>query len=195
MPNKSLNRSGGWARNLKSKVAGRRPVSLGINCSTRMDAMAADRKARTDLRNALVRYMTGEIQTFAFDDQNSDCCRATDTSVQQISRFLWNIHDDTIDHPISVSPQGWAVLRRIVAFLDTDLEIETTQEQPAWPFHDDEEWHANEYLVNVIGLLEYDPAIHARQVHPWWNRIPSSIGFVLLGGLVVVAVILAFFLS
>ena len=29
--NKSLNRSGGWARNLNSKVAGRRPVSFGVN--------------------------------------------------------------------------------------------------------------------------------------------------------------------
>ena len=33
--NKSLNRSGGWARNLNLKVAGRRPVSFGVmrqNC-------------------------------------------------------------------------------------------------------------------------------------------------------------------
>jgi hypothetical protein len=29
--NKSLNRSGGWARNLNSKVAGRRPVSFGVS--------------------------------------------------------------------------------------------------------------------------------------------------------------------
>ena len=28
--NKSLNRSGGWARNLNLKVAGRRPVSFGV---------------------------------------------------------------------------------------------------------------------------------------------------------------------
>ena len=160
-----------------------------------MDAMAADRKVRTDLRNALVSYMTGKIHTFAFDDQNSGFCSTkttTDNSVHQISRFLYNIHDDFINHPISVGPQGWAVLRRIIAFLGTDLDIETTQEQTVWPFHDEEEWHANESLVNEIGLPEYDPVIHGRQVNPWWNRIPSSVGFVVLGGLLVGILILIF---
>ncbi len=74
-------------------------------------------------------------------------------------------------------------------FLGTDLDIETTQEQPAWPFHDEEEWHANECLVDEIGLPEYDPAIHGCQVNPWWNRIPSSVGFVLLGGMVIAVVV------
>jgi len=151
--------------------------------------MAIDRKARTDLRNALVSYMTGEIRTFAFDDQNSVYFKATDVSVQEISRSLWYIHDDLIDHPISVNTCGWAVLRRIVAFLATDLEIEETPKQSSWPFRDEKEWHASERLVNETNLPEYDPTIHGRQVQPWWNRIPSSVGFAVLAGLVVAVMV------
>src|SRR5207249_52855 len=33
--------------------------------------MAADRKARADLRDALIGYMRGDIRTFEFDDRNS----------------------------------------------------------------------------------------------------------------------------
>ena len=151
-----------------------------------------DRKARTDLRNALVSYITGEIRAFEFDDRNSEYFRTTDTSVQQISRFLYSIHDDFIDHPISVSAQGWSVLRRILAFLSTDLDIKTSVNDSTWPFHDEEQWYANEHLVDEIGLSEYDPVIHGRQVNRWWNRIPSSVGFALLA---IVTVIFAICLS
>ena len=150
--------------------------------------MAADREARTNLRNALARYMTGAIHTFAFDDANSDCAKSTDAGVQEISQFLYNIHDDTLDHPISVTWDGWTALRRILAFLDTDLDIETTPEQPTRPFRDDEQWYAYKHRVNDMRLPEYDPTIHAQQIHPWWNRIPSSVGFAILAGLVVVTI-------
>lgn len=148
--------------------------------------MVVDRKARTDLRNALVRYMTGEIRSFEFEDKTSPfeiAKTTTDNGVRQVAGFLWYIYDELINHPISVTSQGWATLRRILAFLRTDLDIGTTQEQPAWPFHDHEEWQRNEWLLNDIALPEYDPAIHGRQVNPWWNRIPSSVGFAILFGL------------
>jgi hypothetical protein len=85
--------------------------------------MAADRKARADLRNALVSYMRGDIRTFEFDDRNSvyfEQGLTEDRSVRDIGRVLWSMHDDFIDHPISVSSDGWLVLKRIVAFLGTD---------------------------------------------------------------------------
>jgi hypothetical protein len=85
------------------------------------------------------------------------------------------------------------VFRRIVAFLATDLEIETTPEQETWPFRGENEWHANEHLVDEVGLPEYDPAIHGRPANPWWNRIPSTVGFLILGA-IVVAVLMALFL-
>ncbi len=74
-------------------------------------AVAVDRIARSQLRESLVAYMTGAIGTFAFDDRNSECGESSDNSVRQISECLYHIHDDT---------EGWNVLRRIVAFLDTD---------------------------------------------------------------------------
>jgi hypothetical protein len=152
--------------------------------------MAIDRQARTGLRNALVSYMAGAIRTFAFDDQNTACCKTADRSVQEISRFLYNLHDDFIDHPISVTSQGWEVLRRVVAFLDTDLEITTRQQNPSWPFHDEEEWHVNEHLVNETDLPDYAPAVHRRPIKPWWNRIPSSVGFLVLAALIAAVIVL-----
>jgi len=157
--------------------------------------MAVDRKARTQLRKALVSYMADEIRSFEFDDQNTEFQSAkttTDNSVHQISLFLFNIHDDFIDQSISVSPDGWAVLRRILAFLSTDLDIEAPQKEPAWPFQNDEEWQRHESLLNDIDLSEYDPVIHCRQIQPWWNRIPSSLGFAILGSLLVAVLILLF---
>jgi hypothetical protein len=159
----------------------------------RIEAMGVDRKARDDLRSALVRYMTGEMRSFEFDDQTSpfQSAKATsDESIRRISRELWTIYDDLIDHPISVTPEGWAALRRILAFLQTDLEIEKTRDRDTWPFHDHEEWLQNERVLNDVDLPEYDPTIHGRPANPWWNRISSVVGFVILGCLLAVVLIL-----
>jgi hypothetical protein len=147
--------------------------------------MTVDRELRADLRKAVLRYMRGEIHSYAFDDSNSACCRpktTADRSLREISAFLYNIHDDFVDHPISVGPQTWAVLRRIVAFLGTDLDMDPGAPRQAWPFRDEDEWRAHELRVHEFELPEYDPLIHGRQVNRWWNRIPSSVGFVVLGG-------------
>jgi hypothetical protein len=146
--------------------------------------MVIDRQARTALRETLVRYMTGAICTYDFDDRNTALGKSSDVGVQAISRFLYYFHDGLIDHPIAVGPDAWLAFRRIVAFLGTDLEIETAAEQKLWPFHNEKEWHANEHLVNEVGLPEYDPAVHGGPANPWWNRIPSSIGFIILGGII-----------
>jgi hypothetical protein len=142
--------------------------------------MTLDRKARTNLRNALVSYMTGAIRTFAFEDQYSMCRKSPDQNVQEIVGFVWYIHDGLIDHPISVTSQGWELLRRAVAFLGTDLEFTAPRDPSSWPFQHETEWQANEYLLDELGLPDYDPAVHGRPANPWWNRIPSSIGFLIL---------------
>jgi len=157
-----------------------------------MDPMTADREARIELQNALVGYMAGEIRTFEFDDRKSTICSRNETAddgLRQVSRFLYGIHDDLIDHPSSISPQGWATLRRIVAFLGTELEIDATDEHPAWPLHDEDTWRANEWIVSKAGLPDYDPAIHGRQNQRWWNRIPFTVGFAILGGILIVVLI------
>lgn len=168
--------------------------------------MGVDHQARHDLQTALIDYMVGEIRSFEFDDRITPFYRAKvidDGSVCQIAHFLWSTYDSLIDHPISVTQEGWATFRRILAFLGTDLEIEKPQKRNAWvdewwrngwPFRDDEEWLRNEPLLDEITLPAYDPAIHGRPANPWWNRIPSSVGFAILGG-ILLAILLMLLLS
>jgi hypothetical protein len=156
--------------------------------------MTVDREARLALRDALVRYMTGEIKSFEFDDTVSPLADAKapgDGGLRQIARALWMMYDDLIDHPISVLPEGWDALRRTLAFLQTDIDDVGGGRCPAWPFASEEEWRRNAHLLNGITLPPYDAAVHGRPANPWYNRIPSVVGFaVLLAVLVVVAFVL-----
>jgi hypothetical protein len=34
-------------------------------------------------------------------------------------------------------------------------------------------------------LPQFDTAIHSRPVHPWWNRIPTTVGIGILLGLLI----------
>lgn len=98
--------------------------------------MTIDRQARADLRSVLVSYMTAGTPPSHLMTKTRPSRKAWTKSVHEVSQFLYNRHDDFVDHSISVSPHGWTVLRRIVAFLGTELEIEATQDQPSWPFRD-----------------------------------------------------------
>ena len=157
-------------------------------------ATTTDREKRAELRDALVRYMAGDICTFAFDDMNSACRDTTDASLKLISKELNLIHDDLIDHPESVTQESWETLRRTVAFLATDLQMDTAAALSAWPFHDEYEWRSHRQLVGGVQIPDYDPAVHGRQVHPWWNRIPVTVGFALLGCIVLVVLVVLFIL-
>lgn len=141
--------------------------------------MTVDRQARTTLRNAIVAYMSGAIRSFAFQDQYSPFRASPDEAVQEIVRQVWYIHDELIDHPISVLLEGWEILRRTVAFLGTDLDI-APSECRVWPFRDEAEWHLHEHLVDQLDLPDYAPDVHGCPANPWWNRIPTSIGVLIL---------------
>jgi hypothetical protein len=143
--------------------------------------MSIDHQARRDLQKALVGYMAGRVRTFAFDDQNTACQRSSDKN-------------DFIDHPVSVAPIYWEVLLRIVAFLGTELAIRNTPKAACWPFKDNEEWHSNEERLNEFDLPDYDVTVHHRIVNSWWNRIPSSIVFLVLGCIVAGLVVTLFIL-
>ena len=148
--------------------------------------MAIDRNARMTLRNAIVAYMLGKIRSFEFDDEIEvlrDTKSTSDESVCEIAKFLWNTYDDTVNHAISLTSQGWETYRRVLTFLPTDLEIETMQDHDAWPFRDHEEWLRNENDLDALNLPQYDPVIHGRHIHPWWDRIPSGVGFAILGAI------------
>ena len=144
--------------------------------------MTIDHQARMNLQKAVVGYMAGNIRTYRFDDENSDCQHSPDSSVRQISRILYTLHDDFIDHPISVTPHHWAALLRVVAFLGTELEIGSKEKGPEWPFRDHDEWKSHQNRLSNFDLPEYDISVHYRIVNPWWKRIPSSIGFLIIGG-------------
>lgn len=113
------------------------------------DMMIVDRLSRTILPNALTDYMKGVIRAFAFEEQYAACQNSPDKSVQMILEFVCCLHDDLTDHSISVTSQGWEMLRRIVAFLGTDLEMASLPSEILWPwpFRNETEWRANEHLV------------------------------------------------
>ena len=157
-------------------------------------ATAIDREKRAELRDSLVRYMAGDIRTFAFDDINCACRDTADASLKLLSKELWLIHDDLIDHPVSVTHDGWEALRRTVAFLATDLQIDRATAQSTWPFRNEGEWRSHQHLVEGVQIPDYDPAVHGRHCNPWWNRIPSTVGFAVLGCIVVVVLVVLFIL-
>lgn len=144
-----------------------------------------DGKARACLKDALIKYMTLEMSSYTFDEITTEVSNTSDDSVRRISGILYFLYDDTIDHAISVSPNDWATLRRLIAFLATDLEIRTTEKRDPWPFANADEWNAHECFLSEIGLPDYDPEVHGRQVHSWWSRIPIGVGLVLLFAIVV----------
>lgn len=151
-----------------------------------------DVDARACLKEALIKYMALEMSSYTFDEVATDVSNTSDDSVRQISSFLYFLYDDTVDHAISVSADNWATLRRIIAFLATGLEIRTTEKQDSWPFAGADEWRAQEHFVGEVGLPDYDPEVHGRQVHSWWGRIPTGVGLTLLSVIVVAAIAVAF---
>lgn len=160
--------------------------------------MPVDRKARNDLRDALSCYMRGEVSTFAFDERNSAYFadrRTDDASVLEISHVLWHIHDDLIDHPISVSPECWLTLKQILAFLATDLDVASWQRgrmvPEFWPFRDESAWLEHEYAGTDLPVPAYDVQIHGRQIRPWRDSIPASAGFAFLLVLVGIVFVVA----
>ena len=113
-----------------------------------------------------------------------------DPAVAAICDRLWGLHDDFIDHPISVGEAGWQTLRRVVAFLATDLELDAATQAETWPFRNQAEWRQHEWLANELDLPEYDADVHVLQVNAWWNRVPTIVGILLLAGVLVASLVI-----
>lgn len=135
---------------------------------------------RRRLRNAVIAYMKGTIRTNAFDDMNSEFMGSPDESLRRISGLLYQIHDDMVDHPISVSESTWETMLRIIAFLDTHLEAAERVDHEYWPFKD--ETHRDNHCENIvmIDLPSYKPQVHDLPIHSPFNRIPAIVGFGLM---------------
>ena len=162
----------------------------GRRSAVEMNAIACD--DRRKLRDAVIAYKNGTISTYAFDDLNCECMDSHDEFVRQISEQLYLIHDDTVDHPISVTQATWNALKRIVAFLETDSAGSQDTTNDFWPFKDESEWNTHRSKLDEINIPLYDPAIHALPVHGLLSRIPTLVGFgiiaVVIGVLVVVLI-------
>jgi len=187
--NKTMQRSRVSRFFLKWLSHSSRPAD-GQRSATDMTAIACD--DRRKLRDAVIAYMNGTISTYAFDDLNCECMDSRDKSIRQVSKLLYQIHDDTVDHPISVTRQTWDALIRIVAFLDTDLYAGQNMDDDVWPFNDDTQWNAHRSKVGAINIPSYDSTIHALQVHGPLNRIPTLVG---LGIILAATTLLIVFLS
>jgi hypothetical protein len=162
------------------------------------EPLAVDRETRNELRDALIAYMRGETGSFAFGNKIDPVAYAhkpPDRVTVGVARFLWLTYSDTVDHSISVTAETWAALRRIVAFLQTDLELEGRPEDEAWPFRDEEQWQRHEHLVSHIDLPPYDPAIHGRPIGSLWDRIPTGIGLAIIAGGVLLLLVVGGLLS
>ncbi len=160
--------------------------------------MAIDRPAREVVLNALLQYMRGETRSYGFDDRITPYFNrkgTADEGLRQIANALWRIYDDFIDHPISVTAEGWEALRRTLAYLQTDLELAKNCPRQTWPFASEQQWHEHQPLAEKLDLPLFDPAIHSRQFRPWWNRIPTSVGVLILLGFLVPVLILLFFFT
>ena len=126
--------------------------------------------------------MNGTISTYAFDDLNCECTDSQDESVRQVSRLLYQIHDDTVDHPISVTLTTWDVLLRIVAFLDTDWIADKAKynRQLAVQRRYRMEHAIGQGSMRTRKFTSYNTQIHALPVHgpatefqhrgSWYNR-------------------------
>jgi len=88
--------------------------------------MALDRKGRDETENVLLAYMRTEIMTYDFYNRLFPIA-SRDKGLARVREALSEFPDDADDyhdHPILASPEAWAWLLRVLAFLRTDLEFE-----------------------------------------------------------------------
>lgn len=168
--------------------------SLGYDGHSATDMPNLTCDDRRKLRDAVIAYMNGTISTYAFDDLNCECMDAPDPSVRHISKLLYQIHDDTVAHPISVTKTTWDTLIRIAAFLDTDLAVNEIMDNDYWPFKHETEWNAHRRNIAGISIPTYNPEIHALPIHGPLNRIPTLLGVGIIAlavGLLILFVLVA----
>jgi hypothetical protein len=69
--------------------------------------------------------MAEEITSHQLDDMLAEVAATTqDSSVRVITREVWGLYDDLVDHLIVTSKQGWGYLNRILVLLGSDSEVE-----------------------------------------------------------------------
>ena len=130
--------------------------------------MPVDRDARDALADALAAFMKGQIGAREFE-RRIDALESEDDTIEGLAVALWTLCDDITNHTICVSQEGWNSLRRILAFLKSDLELYNRRLDSTFgPFEDESEWRKYEGLLEQYDLPAYDPDIHNKRVsiHP-----------------------------
>lgn len=95
--------------------------------------MAVNRESRDRLASAVAAYMRGEIGNLALDEVVQNLS-SDDETVNHLALMFWFLYDDFKDHPLHITDEGWYGLQRALAFLKTDLELQTARGEYLW-FH------------------------------------------------------------
>lgn len=104
-----------------------------------------DRKGRDEMIEALLAFMRMEARCAAFSARILSIM-ITDKGLKRIrEELVLGFCDSYVDHFVSVSPERWDVLRRVIAFLRTDLGAEPVR----WTIKHWRQWAA----VPFLGLL------------------------------------------
>jgi hypothetical protein len=142
----------------------------------------ADRQARDILANALSCFMQKKIRSNVFDETVSyyTCDNTTaDRGVVGISQELCNLYDDLTNRPIRVSDDIFETLRRVLLFLQTDLDYCHTDNQKElgevwdevkdyWPFASTDEWADHKPLTGSPSP-EYNPTLIAHKPNSYFR--------------------------
>ncbi len=91
--------------------------------------MCVDRALRDKMADAIIAYMQGRIKARELEKVTGRPSK--DKGAMMVGWQVWYFYDDFIDHPICVTRECWACLRRWVAFLKTDYGL-TEMPPPFW---------------------------------------------------------------
>ncbi len=100
--------------------------------------MSMDRHARKELSRAIRAYMSGQISTGEFDERvhSSVVLRSEDRAVREMDDVLRHLYHEVTDHPINVPAETWQALRRMLAFLRSDLRWPERERKQRGMFED-----------------------------------------------------------
>lgn len=113
-------------------------------------AVPVDRAARDRLADVLAAYMRGEVDNFALDDACGASCPGRDPGCRRTAAALWYFYDDLKPHRCYGSAEQWEMLRRMLAFLRSDLD--TWHVRVGWRL-----FHARQ----LLGLLSLTAVVGA----------------------------------
>ena len=126
-----------------------------------------DRPARDRVASALVAYLHGEIDYCALDEA-TQTIKTDDPAVRLFASGLWFLYDDLKSHPVSTTPEAWEGLRRMIAFLRSDLPLPRAAAHPY------------RRQLRVVGWVDVGAILTAGTLawvtaNAWWLLLPGAL--------------------